>query len=138
MKYLGTNDLQHKYDANAHTSEVTRRKEIAVAAFVEMRELLVNGDLSQSLRIRMVQCYIFSTLFYDMERRTQKKNTMNNLAEFEMWVYRRMLKILWIDQGTNDEVMHRIHKEKEVLLTIKQRKLKYFNHITPRERYTIR
>lgn len=44
-------------------------------------------------------------------------------------MYRRLLKISWIGEVTNEEVIQIIHKEIELLLIIKERKLEYFGHM---------
>ena len=51
------------------------------------------------------------------------------IEAFEMWIYRRLLKISWVDQVTNDEVLRRVGKNRVLLLNIKKRKLEYFGHV---------
>ena len=46
-----------------------------------------------------------------------------------MWVYRRMLKISWVDHIINMEVMRRVNKERELVTNIKRRQAAYFAHI---------
>lgn len=53
----------------------------------------------------------------------------NDLQVFEMWCYRRMLRISWIHHITNDVVIQRIQKEPGILNTIKERKLAFFGHV---------
>jgi len=47
---------------------------------------------------------------------------MNKIAAFEMWVYRRELKIPWMARVTNEKVRRRLNKEREPLLMIKKEK----------------
>jgi len=47
---------------------------------------------------------------------------MNKLEAFEMWVYRRVLRIPWTARRTNDEFLRIINKDRELLDTIKRRK----------------
>ena len=67
-----------------------------------------------------------------MNRALEKK-----LEAFEMWVYRRMLKISWIDRLRNTDVLARMGKELEVLYEIKRRKLDYFGHVIRNEKYRL-
>lgn len=46
-----------------------------------------------------------------------------------MWLYRQMLKIPWTNRIINESNLERIEKEKELITTIKSRKLKYMGHI---------
>jgi len=40
-----------------------------------------------------------------------------------------MLRISWIQRITNDEVLQRMHKQKELLSIIKERKMQYLGHV---------
>lgn len=84
-----------------------------------------------------MRCYIFSVLLYGVETWTLTQSTSKKLEAFEMWCYRRMLKIPWIDKIRNEEVLERLKKEREVLATVKKRKLEYFGHVMRGEKYEI-
>jgi len=60
---------------------------------------------------------------------------MNKLEAFEMWVYRRVLRIPWTARRTNDEVLRIISKDRELLDTIKRRKTAYLDHVIRNEWY---
>ncbi|CAG9837924.1 unnamed protein product [Diabrotica balteata] len=62
---------------------------------------------------------------------------MGKLEAFEMWAYRRMLKISWKDKITNQVVLDRINKQKEVVLSVKMRKLQYLGHIKRENKYQL-
>jgi hypothetical protein len=40
---------------------------------------------------------------------------------FEMWCWRRMEKISWTDRVRNEEVLHRVKEERNVLRTVKKK-----------------
>ncbi|GFR58543.1 endonuclease-reverse transcriptase [Elysia marginata] len=46
-----------------------------------------------------------------------------------MWIYRRLAKISWKDKKTNQEVCEHLGAIRELVNTIKTRKIKYFGHI---------
>ena len=73
----------------------------------------------------MIQCYIFSTLLYGCESWTLDPTIESRIAAFEMYLYRRILRISWIKKVTNIEVLTRMNKERELLITLKKRKLQY-------------
>jgi hypothetical protein len=49
-----------------------------------------------------------------------------------MWCWRRMEKISWTDHVRNEEVLHRVKEERNILHTIKRRKANWIGHILPR------
>ncbi|CAG9832009.1 unnamed protein product [Diabrotica balteata] len=86
----------------------------------------------------MLRCYFFSVLFYGVESWSLNEDMCRKLEASEMWLYRRMLKIPWTDRVTNEEVLRRMNKNREVLTTIKSRKLQFFGHIMRNEsRYAL-
>jgi hypothetical protein len=49
-----------------------------------------------------------------------------------MWCWRRMEKISWTDRVRNEEVLHRVKEERNIVLTIKRRKANWIGHILRR------
>jgi hypothetical protein len=45
-----------------------------------------------------------------------------------MWFWRRMEKISWTDQVRNEEVLHRVTEERNIIHTIKRRKADWIGH----------
>jgi hypothetical protein len=54
------------------------------------------------------------------------------LESFEMWCWRRTEKIIWTDRVRNEEVLHRVKEERNILHTIKRRKANWIGHILRR------
>jgi len=79
------------------------QKSNARSTFIKLKKVLTNTDFDLGLRIRFVKCYVWTVLLYGMEEWTLKVSTMNKLEAFEMWVYRRVLRIPWTARRTNDE-----------------------------------
>lgn len=131
--YLGTIITEN----NDYTAEIRVRIEKARANFVKMKKILCSKDLTLALKIRLTKCYVHSVLYYGVELWTLKQEAINRLNAFEMWTYRRMLRVSWVDRVTNTEVLRRIGKEREMENTIKERKLQYFGHVMRGERYSI-
>lgn len=56
--------------------------------------------------------YVFSVLLYTAESWTLTEVSIKKLEAFEMWCYRRILKISWVvDHVSNAEALHRIGKK---------------------------
>lgn len=132
-QYLGTTIKE----TNDHGEEISRRIEIARSAFIKMRPILSNKNLDLKIRLRTVRCYIFSLLLYGAESWTLKRQDMKRIEAFELWTYRRMLKISWTDKVTNKEVLRRVEKETELIFTIQRRKLEYLGHVMRGPKYEI-
>lgn len=132
-KYLGT----WITNTGDQSKEIRSRIETARSTFNKMRKFLCNRDVHLNLRIRMLRCYVFSTLLYGVEAWTLKQNNIRNIEAFEMWCYRRILKISWTEKISNVEVLQRVNKDCEVIKTIKTRKLQYLGHLMRGEKYSL-
>ena len=53
----------------------------------------------------------------------------SKLESFEMWAYRRMLRVSWTEHKTNEEVFKTAKTTRSLLPTIKKRKCQYFGHV---------
>ena len=81
--------------------------------------------------MRLLRCYVFSELFYGVESWTLTEATTKKLESFEMWLYRRILTILWTAHITNVEVLRKMKKERELINTVKIRTVSY-THLNPK------
>jgi hypothetical protein len=58
---------------------------------------------------------------YCAETWALRKVDQKYLGSFEMWCWRRMEKISWTDRVRNEEVLHRVKEERNILQAIKRR-----------------
>lgn len=133
VKYLGC-WLNDKWDSD---TEVKSRIEIARNTFCRLRPLLSCQELNLKTRWRATHCFVLSTLLYGMEGWTLKTTTMRRLETFEMWLFRRLLKISWTDHITNEEVLRRMNRDRELMGLVKRKKASYFGHIFRHQRYEL-
>lgn len=118
--------------------EIRLRTEQASAIFIAMRKFFITTEVNVQLYLRMVQYYVYPVLLYGCEVWTLNKSMEARIDAFEMYIYRRLLKITWTHKITNVEVLQRIGRDKKVLLTtVKQRKLGYLGYITRGRRYEL-
>jgi len=111
-------------------NEIKKRIHLAKMAFLNMKKILINQDISGRTKFRLLKCYIWSLFLYGSETWTTKKSTEAKIEAFEMWCYRRMERVSWKEMKTNEEVLRDIGmKEKCLLKMIKKRKLAYYGHI---------
>uniref|UniRef100_A0A8D8SN59 Craniofacial development protein 2 n=1 Tax=Cacopsylla melanoneura TaxID=428564 RepID=A0A8D8SN59_9HEMI len=121
VTYLGTY-IHEDWDPGR---EIKIRIEKARSTFFKMRKVFCCRSLKLDLRMRLVRCYIFSILLYGVESWTVTATLLKKIEAFEMWVYRRLLKVSWVDRVTNVEILQRLNKNTEVVRSIKTKKLEY-------------
>jgi hypothetical protein len=90
----------------------------------------VTSKLDLNLRKKLVN--IWSIALYGAEMWTLGKVDQKYMESFEMWCWRRMEKISWTDHVRNEEVLHRVKEEKNILHTVQRRKANWIGHILRR------
>lgn len=80
---------------------------------------------------------MFSIVLYGVAAWTLTEEMCKRLEAFEMWAYRRMMKIPWTARVTNVEVLKRIGSKMLVLNTIKRRKMEYLGHVLRNGKYQL-
>jgi hypothetical protein len=103
---------------------------MAKTAFNKKKNIFTS-KLELNLRKKLVKCYIWSIALYGAETWTVRKVDQKYLESFEMWCWRRM-EINWTDRVRNEEVLHRVKEERNIVLTIKRRKANGIGHILRR------
>jgi hypothetical protein len=127
FNYLGsfiTNDARC-------TCEIKYRIVMAKAAFNKKKNIFTS-KLDLNLMKKLVKCYIWSVALCGAETWTLGKVDQTYLESFDMWCWRRMEKISWTDRVRNEEVLHRVKEESNIVHTIKRRKANWIGHILRR------
>ena len=76
-----------------------------------------------------------STLLSGSETWTLTQQTRQYQKAIQMWMPRKMLKILWIEHKTNNEVLQLAKTTTTLFSTITKRKFKYFRHFIRQTAY---
>lgn len=68
-----------------------------------------------------------------------RDKVLRGMEAFEMWVYKQMLKIKWIDRVTNESVFQRLNRRLEMLNTVNLRKTEYLGRVinNPEKHFTL-
>jgi hypothetical protein len=120
--------VEQRQSRGAFTSEIKSRIAMAKAA-LNKKKTLFTRKLDLNLRKKLVKCYIWSIALFGAETWTLRKMDQKYLKSFEMWCWRRMEKISWTDLVRNEEVLHRVKEERNIVHTIKRRKANWIGHI---------
>ncbi|GFR87268.1 endonuclease-reverse transcriptase [Elysia marginata] len=85
-------------------TEVQIRIEKRRQNFCENKELL-RRNIGLDTKKRILACYVFSVFNYGCEAWTHSKTVQKKIKMFEMWCYRKPLKVPWTEKKTNKEII---------------------------------
>ena len=99
-----------------------------------MEKVFGSSSIALCTRIRLLKCYVWSTMLYGCESWTISQAMERRIMAAEMWLLRRMLKIRWTDKVTNKEVLRRGHTERGLLQTIVTRQISFLGHVMRKDK----
>ena len=76
---------------------------------------------------------IWSSLLHGCEAWTVTAANEKRLEAFEIWCWRRMLRVSWVGRKTNESILEEIGKKREMLRMIRIRQLGFLGHILRKE-----
>src|SRR4029077_12930684 len=80
-------------------------------AFNKRKELLTRS-IRVDLRTRLVKTLVWPVVLHGCETWTMRKEEKNRLNAFQMWMWRRMGKVSWMDKRTNEQVVSSMNEKK--------------------------
>ena len=93
-------------------------------------EIVLNSrHIKLDTRMRLLKCYVWSTLLYGCESWTISQTMEKKIMAAEMWFLRRMMRIKWTDRITNKEVLRRAHTERDLINTIINKQIRFLGHV---------
>ena len=110
-----------------------RRIGRARSAYKNWLTILSSRDTSVNTRKRIVRCYVWATFLYDSETWSIRKSVAKKINAFEMWIYRRMLRIPWTAQNSNNDIFTMIGNKQLLLNIVKQEQAAYFGYMIRRD-----
>ena len=92
--------------------------------------ILKSRDITLPTKVHLVKAMVFPVVMYGCESWTIKKAESWRIDAFELWCWRRLLRVLWTARRSNQSILKEISPEyllKELML-----KLQYFGHLMQR------
>src|SRR6476469_6209458 len=90
---------------------------------------LPTRSIRVDLRKRLVKTLVWPIVLYGCETWTMRKAEINRLNAFEMWVWRRIGKVSWMDKRTKEQVLSSMSEKRSLIKTIWDRKKDWIGHV---------
>ena len=86
-------------------------------------------DITLSTKVHLVKAMVFPVVMYGCESWTIKKAECRRIDAFELWCWRRLLKIPWSARRFNQSILKEISPEYSLEELMLKLKLQYFGHL---------
>ena len=83
-------------------------------------------------KIHLVKAMVFPVVMYGCESWTIKKDECQRIDAFELWCWRRLLRVPWTERRSNQSILKEVSSECSLEGLMLKLKLKYFGHLIRR------
>ena len=94
--------------------------------------ILKSRDITLSTKVHLVKVMVFPVVMYGCESWTIKKAERRGIDAFELWCWRRLLRVPWTARRSNQSILKEINPGISLEGMMLKLKLQYFGHLMGR------
>ena len=98
-------------------------------AMTNLDSMLKSRDITLSTKVCLVKAMAFLVVMYGCESWTVKKAEHRRIDPFELWCWRRLLRVPWTARKPNQSILNEISSECSLKGLVLKLKLQYFGHL---------
>ena len=99
---------------------------------INLDSILENRDITLPTKVHLVKAMVFPVVMYGCESWTIKKAEQLRIDAFELWCWRRLLRVLWTAGRSNQSILKDISPGCSLVGLMLKLKLQYFGHLMQR------
>ena len=118
----------YKYIYN-YLYEIKRCLLLGGKAMTNLDSILKSRDITLPPKVCLVKAMAFPVVMYGCESWTIKKAECQRINAFELWCWRRLLRVPWTARRSNKSILKEISPEYSLEVLMLKLKLQYFGHL---------
>ena len=111
---------------------IKRRLLLGRKVMTNLDSILKSRDITLSTKVHLVKAMVFPVVMYGCESWTVKKAGCRRIDAFELWCWRRLLRIPWTARRSNQSILKEISPGCSLEGVLLKLKLQYFGHLLQR------
>ena len=115
-----------------YSHEIKRHFLLGRKAVTNLDRILKSRDITLPTKVRLVKAMVFPVVVYRCESWTIKKAEYQKIDAFELWCWRRLLRVSWTARRSNQSILKEISPEYSLKGLMLKLKLQYFGHLMRR------
>ena len=109
--------------------EIKRPLLLGRKVMANLESILKSSDITLWTKVHLVKAVVFPVVMYGCESWTIKKAERQRIDAFELWCWRRVLRVLWSTRRSNQSIVKEISPEYSLEGLMLKLKLQYFGHL---------
>ena len=112
--------------------EIKRCLLFGTKVMTNLDSIFKSRDITLPTKVRLVKAMVFPVVMYGWESWTVKKPEHRRIDAFELWCWRRLLRVPWTARRSNQAILKEISPGISLEGMVLKLKLQYFGHLMPR------
>ena len=112
--------------------EIKRRLPLGRKVMTNLDSIFKSRDITLPTKVCLVKAMVFPVVMYGCESWTVKKAEHRRIDAFELWCWRRLLRVPWTARRSNQSILKDISPEYSLEGLMLKVKLQYFGHLMQR------
>ena len=112
--------------------EIKRCLLLGRKVMTNLDSILKSRDITLPKKVRLVKAMVFPVVMYGCESWTVKKAERRKIDAFELWCWRRLLRVPWTARRSNQSILKEISPGRSLSGLMLKLKLQYFGHLVRR------
>ena len=112
--------------------EIKRRLLLGSKVMTNLDSILKSRDITLSTKVHLVKAMVFPVVIYGCESWTIRKAERRRIDAFELWCWRRLLRVPWMARSSNQSILREISLGCSLEGLMLKMKLQYFGHLMQR------
>ena len=112
--------------------EIKRHLLLGRKAMTNLDSILKSRDIALLTKVHLVKAIVFPVVMYGCESWTIKKAECQRIDAFELWCWRRILRVPWTARRSNQSILKEISPGCSLERLMLKLKLQYFGHLIQR------
>ena len=112
-----------------YSHEIKRRLLLGRKAMTNLDSILKSRDITLLIKVHLVKAMVFPGVMYGCESWTIQKAEHQRIDAFELWCWRRLLRVPWTARRSNQSILKEISPEYSLEKLMLKLKLQYFGHL---------
>ena len=122
-----------KITADGNSShEIKRCLLLERKVMTNLDSLLKSTDITLPTKVHLIKAMVFPVIMHKCESWTIKKAESQRIDAFELWCWRRLLRVPWTARRSNQSILKEVSPEYSLEGLMLKLKLQYFGHLMQR------
>ena len=111
------------------SQEIKRHLLLGRKVMTNLDRILKSKDITLPTKVHLVEAMVFPVVMYGCESWTVKKAECRRIDAFELWYWRRLLRVPWTTRESNQSILKEISPGCSLEGLMLKLKLQYFGHL---------